>query len=390
MHDYTRRLWFLAAAATAAAGPAGATEVAMCTDVGRMTIQLFDEDAPRHVANFLRYADEGLYNGTVFHRVVAGFVIQGGGYDRGLRKQRTYDPIENESRNGHHNDRGTLAAARTSDPHSATSQFYINLTDNSALDATGGNWGYTVFGRVADGLGVADEIGRLPTGAAGPFPAEVPEPLIAITSVARIDRERLAGLSGDRAPQQLRPLFEAALAAGDNAEAFAWLEQYRAACGVIDAALLVDEARVAIALDREPRARAALEEYFSGVSDADPRYEEALGLYREVVPDGTSAPNAAGAPPAAAASDCTAPEVPEIPDGATAAMDDMLAAQAAVRTFMSDSETYLKCVDAAAESDELTDEQRAALVHEHNTTVGLMEVIAQRFNDQVKIIRERL
>lgn len=379
----------VAAAATVALGPAKATEVAICTDVGRMTVDLLDDAAPGHVANFLHYADDGLYNGTVFHRVVAGFVIQGGGYDRKLNKQLTYDPIENESRNGLHNARGTLAAARTSDPDSATSQFYINLADNPALDATRRDLGYTVFGRVTDGLSVADEIGRLPTGAAGPFPAEVPDPLIAITSVARIDPARLAKLPDGGTPAEIRPQFEKALEAGDNAEAFAWLEQYRATCGVIDAKLLFDEARVAYALDRAPRARAALEEYFSGATDSDPNYESAVALYREVVPQTTAEAENLASSQELAASGCSAPKVPEIPDGESASMDDMLAAQTAVRTFMSESNTYLKCVDAASEAEDIEKEQKAALVHEHNTTVGLMEVIAQRFNDQVRVMRAR-
>jgi cyclophilin family peptidyl-prolyl cis-trans isomerase len=369
---------------------AAATEVAMCTDVGAMTIELFDADAPQQVANFLRYVDDGLYSGTVFHRVVAGFVIQGGGFDRNLRKQRAYEPVANESRNGRHNERGTLAAARTSDPDSATSQFYINLANNSALDATKRDWGYTVFGRVTDGMRVADEIGRLPTGPSGPFAGEVPDPLVAITSIARLDRERLASLPGDGTAQEIRPLIAAAREAGDNAEAFAWLDQYRARCGVIDAALLLEEARLALALDRKPRARSALEEYFSGSDDSDPHYEEALALYREVTPEGLAGAQPADTPAMpAAVSQCSSPQVPQIPDGATASMDEMLAAQSAVRDFLAQSETYLKCLDQASEGDDVSDEQRAALVHEHNTTVSLMEVIAQRFNDQVHVIRDR-
>jgi peptidyl-prolyl cis-trans isomerase B (cyclophilin B) len=370
--------------------PSRATEIVMCTDFGPMTIELFDEDAPGHVANFLRYIDEGFYSGTVFHRVVAGFVIQGGGFDRDLKQKRTNPPIDNESRNGKRNDRGTLAAARTGDPHSATSQFYINLVDNPALNATPNAWGYTVFGRVSEGLEVADKIGQLPTGPGGAFGSEVPDPLVAVTSVARIDRARRAGLAGGGTAQEIKPLIAAAIDAGDSAEAFAWLDQYRASCGVIDAEFLLTEARLALALERKQRARAALEEYFSGAEDTDPGYSEALELYRAVTPEGVTSVETGAAPQIATiASHCAAPQVPQIPDGSTASLDEMVSAQAAVRSFMDDSNNYLACLNGVIEGPDITAEQKALLLQEHNTSVGLMEVIAQRFNEQVRIIKAR-
>ena len=112
---------------------AQATDVAVCTDRGRFVIELADSEAPKHVENFLRYVDMAYYSGTVFHRVVSGFVVQGGGYDRDLRNRPALPPIQNESRNGLRNVRGSVAAARTEDPDSATSQFYVNLKDNTQV-----------------------------------------------------------------------------------------------------------------------------------------------------------------------------------------------------------------------------------------------------------------
>ena len=165
---------------------AAATNVSMCTDVGRVVIELFDEDAPQHVANFLEYTDRGFYGGTVFHRVIEGFVVQGGGFDTELRGKRPSGTVPNESRNGHDNERGTVAAARTSDPDSASSQFFVNLSDNSGLNATRREPGYTVFGQIIEGMEVIDAIASLPTGSSGVFASDVPEPLIGINSVTRL------------------------------------------------------------------------------------------------------------------------------------------------------------------------------------------------------------
>src|SRR5687768_12922919 len=122
-----------------------ATEVAVCTDNGRAVLELADEAAPQHVANFLRYVDMGYYTGTVFHRVQSDLFVQGGGQDRQLRSRSTLPPVPNESSNGLHNTRGTVAAARTSDPDSARSQFFVNLADNTQQLDGGRDPGYTVF-----------------------------------------------------------------------------------------------------------------------------------------------------------------------------------------------------------------------------------------------------
>jgi peptidyl-prolyl cis-trans isomerase B (cyclophilin B) len=137
------------------------------TNFGKISLELTPEKTPKTVANFLKYAEEGFYEGTLFHRVIPGFMIQGGGYTEGLTEKDNYEPIENEAATGLTNRRGTIAMARTSDPHSATSQFFINLADNLFLDYKAANvqgYGYCVFGSVKDGMDVVDKIAQVKTG----------------------------------------------------------------------------------------------------------------------------------------------------------------------------------------------------------------------------------
>ena len=153
--------------------PAPGNPVAVIsTSMGDITVELFKDRAPVSVENFVRYATEGFYPGTIFHRVVKGFVIQGGGYSQGMREKPTHEPIQNEATNGLKNTRGTLAMARTQTLRSATSQFYINVADNSALDHRGytpSDFGYAVFGRVLSGMEVADKIADVPTKSENPI-----------------------------------------------------------------------------------------------------------------------------------------------------------------------------------------------------------------------------
>ena len=145
--------------------------VILHTNFGAITVELFEDKAPQSVANFVQYARDGYYDGTLFHRVISNFMIQGGGFDTSFQQKLTRDPIENEADNGLGNERGTLAMARTNDPHSATSQFFINVTDNDFLNhrskANGQTWGYAVFGRVIDGMDVVDAIRAVDTGRRG-------------------------------------------------------------------------------------------------------------------------------------------------------------------------------------------------------------------------------
>ena len=230
-----------------------ATEVAVCTDRGRAVIELEDAQAPQHVANFLRYVDMGFYSGTVFHRVLPQRIVQGGGFDRQLRLRGTLPPVANESSNGLRNERGTVAAARTEDPDSAQSQFFVNLGENSQLDG-GREPGYTVFGRVTEGMEVFDGIGRLPTGAGGVFPADVPTPLVAITSIARIDAAALAALPNDGREAALVAEIAAAAESGNAADALRLIGHYRALCGLgVDVGLT--EGRMALAVPKREQAR---------------------------------------------------------------------------------------------------------------------------------------
>lgn len=140
------------------------TQVKVETSAGDFVLQLADDRAPLTVANFLKYVNDGFYAGTVFHRVVNGFVIQGGGYTPNLALKLPHAPLINESGNGLSNRRGSVAMARTGDPHSADTQFYVNLADNLALDPKTTRWGYAVFGEVISGMEVVDEIGHRATG----------------------------------------------------------------------------------------------------------------------------------------------------------------------------------------------------------------------------------
>src|SRR5258708_25527712 len=134
------------------------------TTHGGFTVELFDGDAPLTVANFRQYVDEGFFDGTIFHRIVPGFVIQGGGLTADFLQKPTRAPVRNEAGNGLLNDRGTLSMARTDSPHSATSQFFVDLKDHEFLDPPPSHHGYAVFGRVVEGLAIVDKIAGLPTG----------------------------------------------------------------------------------------------------------------------------------------------------------------------------------------------------------------------------------
>ena len=154
------------------------------TSMGDITIELNEEKAPKTVENFLNYVNSGHYEGTIFHRVIDGFMIQGGGMDAQMNEKKTNAPIENEADNGLKNDKGTIAMARTQDPHSATSQFFINVKDNDFLNHSGKNmqgWGYTVFGKVTDGMDVIEKMRSVATGRFG-MHADVPSEPITINS----------------------------------------------------------------------------------------------------------------------------------------------------------------------------------------------------------------
>ncbi len=187
--------------------------VEMKTSLGTLVIELDPVAAPKSVANFLEYVKSGFYDGTVYHRVIKGFMAQGGGFDKTLKQKETRAPIVNEGeaaeKAGLKNDRGTISMARTGDPHSATAQFYINYKDNTMLDASSAKnnmppqckaegappqckqmgWGYTAFGRVVQGMDVVDKMAEVPTGAGGMFPSDVPKTQIVIEKVTLITKK---------------------------------------------------------------------------------------------------------------------------------------------------------------------------------------------------------
>jgi peptidyl-prolyl cis-trans isomerase A (cyclophilin A) len=166
----------------AAAG--GKTMVTMKTSLGDVQIELDADKAPITVENFLAYVDDGFYNGTVFHRVIPNFMVQGGGFDESMSQKPTRPPIENEAQNGLLNQTGTLAMARTSDPKSATAQFFINLVDNDFLNHGSRDFGYAVFARVVGGMDVVQQIAGVPTGNRGGH-QNVPLDPVSIVSITR-------------------------------------------------------------------------------------------------------------------------------------------------------------------------------------------------------------
>lgn len=181
-----------------AAGP----QVEIKTNLGNILLELYPDKAPKTVENFLQYVQEGYYSSTVFHRVIPGFMIQGGGFDKAFRQKSTRPPIENEAANGLRNSIGTIAMARTSDPHSASAQFFINVADNAFLNysaPTARGYGYTVFGKVTGGMEIVNKIVAIPTGAGGPFPGDVPKETVVIEEIRLISTAEPVPAAGQSA-----------------------------------------------------------------------------------------------------------------------------------------------------------------------------------------------
>ncbi|MDX1250653.1 MAG: peptidyl-prolyl cis-trans isomerase [Gammaproteobacteria bacterium] len=161
--------------------------VLMETSLGNIVLELDRAKAPQSVDNFIKYVQDGFYDGTVFHRVINNFMIQGGGFTTDYAQKPTNNPIQNEAKNGLKNDRGTIAMARTSAPHSATAQFFINVVNNDGLNYPNPDgWGYAVFGKVVEGMDVVDKIRAVPTGSGGPFRSDVPKTQVVIKKVTLV------------------------------------------------------------------------------------------------------------------------------------------------------------------------------------------------------------
>ena len=183
-------LVMLSAAAAAPGALAAEPQVDLKTSAGTIRLELYPAKAPQTVENFLRYVKDGHYSGTIFHRVIDGFMIQGGGFDGSYKQKATRDSIQNEAKNGLKNDLGTLAMARTNAPHSASAQFFINVKNNDFLNAAAAQdgWGYAVFGKVVSGMDVVTKIAATPTGAGGPFRSDVPRAAVVIQSATVVGK----------------------------------------------------------------------------------------------------------------------------------------------------------------------------------------------------------
>jgi cyclophilin family peptidyl-prolyl cis-trans isomerase len=174
------------AAVPARAAPQGPVRVQVVTSLGSFTIELLPERAPLTVAQFLKYVDQGFYSGTIFHRVIPNFVVQGGGFDTTYKLKGAPTKVVNESGNGLTNQRGTVGMARPSEPHGGDCQFYVNLFDNAALDPNQTRWGYAVFGKIVLGMDVVDRIGNVATGSRGPFKEDAPLQQVVIERIERV------------------------------------------------------------------------------------------------------------------------------------------------------------------------------------------------------------
>ncbi|WP_108471621.1 peptidylprolyl isomerase [Rhodanobacter thiooxydans] len=179
-------------------------QVVLRTSQGDITLELYPDKAPKSVANFLQYVRDGFYDGTLLHRAIPGYLVQGGLYTRDLQPKRTRSAVASEADNGLSNLRGTVAVARGADPNSGTAQFFFNLVDNRRLDFVGNQsgltWGYTVFGKVIKGMEVVDKIAALPTRPLGPFAGDVPNPLVLIESAHVVGEETPAPAASVAAP----------------------------------------------------------------------------------------------------------------------------------------------------------------------------------------------
>ena len=367
------------------------TEVAICTDAGNFIVELYDEEAPLHVENFIYYVEKGFYLGTVFHRVIKDFVVQGGGYTRNFRGKPISDPIKNESKNGIKNNIGTLAAARASNPNSATSQFYINLSDNPSLDATRNNFGYTVFGEVKIGMDTIKSIADLPTSASGPFISDVTQPLIAITAITVVPENRYPEMALEQKTETLLKEIYYAIneEAFESAESF--FREYHAICGEVGPELMLLEIKVLAALEKNQLATEILAEYLRIADNTKEEYLEALALSRQltsgmVIPESRETIRLREI-----SGDCSFPVMPDLPDARIATINEMVEAQNEVKKYIELSNIRLECLDKIINTSEdpLVYDDLRLVTAAYNQAVDMQNDIAGSFNTQRTIFLER-
>jgi cyclophilin family peptidyl-prolyl cis-trans isomerase len=190
LNRFWKPLVVLSVAASSPGALAADPQVDLKTSLGTIRVELYPAKAPKSVANFLQYVKDGHYNGVIFHRVIPNFMIQVGGFEKGMKEKPTRAPIENEAKNGLKNDLGTLAMARTNQPHSASAQFFINTKNNDFLNYPGQDgWGYAVFGKVVAGMDVVMKIQQVPTGNVGPFGNVPKEPVLIESATLVADKK---------------------------------------------------------------------------------------------------------------------------------------------------------------------------------------------------------
>lgn len=357
-----------------------AQDFRLCTSRGAVEIELDARNAPLHAANFARYVESGFYNGTVFHRVVPGSMVQGGGYDLRLMRRRPGAPVPNESVGGLSNRRGTIAASRADGADSATSQFFFNLEDNTHLDARGATPGYTVFGRVTAGLEVLDEISASPSRRAGELD-DVPTPLVEIESATTIERPAFFGLSVEPDPAELESEFAAARASGDAAATLAAVDALRRSCAALDAGQHIAEAEAAIALGRTDRARYGLEQYLARASTLDPEFARAQQLY-------TGLPQPQASDIEALTAHCQRPAEPSVPSGRFTELASLQAIEGNVRRYRQLGELYLTCLAQVIDSGQLSDAEAIDATELYNGFVIEMTAVTTRFNAAARAYKE--
>jgi cyclophilin family peptidyl-prolyl cis-trans isomerase len=370
-----------AAAVLSIVSPAAfAVDLRICTTRGAIDVELDERRAPLHAANFVRYAESGFYDGTILHRAVPGSMVQGGSYNLALERRAPGNPVANEAGNGLSNRRGTIAASRSEDPNSATSQFFFNLSDNTHLDARPGAAGFTVFGRVTAGLEVLDAVASLPTGRAGTLD-EVPRPLVAVEAVTILDRAPVFGISVEPDPRTLEADFEQARSRGDAAGILRAVDALRQSCIDLDASQRLAEVEAADTLGLTERSRYARERYMTMANAAGP----SLPVARQL--PGALPEQAPTRDIEALVAHCRRPVAPSVPDGRFTELATMQAVEGAVLRFRQLGEQYLDCVARVVGREDLVEAETVALTKLHNEIVIEITAVLTRFNQAVRAFK---
>jgi len=358
----------------------GEARVRIETSMGDFVVALDAGRAPETVQSFLQYVVDDHYEGTIFHRIAAGFIVQGGGYTADLTLKPATRTVFNESGNGLSNRRGTIAASRSEDPNSATSQFFFTLSDNTHLDARPGAPGYTVFGRVTAGLEVLDAVASLPTGHAGALD-EVPRPLVAVEAVTVLDRAPVFGISIEPDPRMLEADLEQARSRADAAGILRAVDALRQSCIDLDASQRLAEAEAAAALGLTERSRYARERYMTMGNAAAP----SLPLARQL--PGALPEQAPTRDAEMLVAHCRRPVAPSVPDGRFTELATMQAVEGAVLRFRQLGEQYLDCVARVVGREDLVEAETVELTKLHNEIVIEITAVLTRFNQAVRAFK---